>query len=124
MTARLSALSSSSHALTYVQTVRLYDVEANEQKLKFDHRAAVLACAFADNDRAFSGGLDTSVKECVIIPSFEFLLSGVFNRLDLNTEKANHLGQHSDSISSMNYSRDLSEEIHSLYRSGLSYHTL
>ena len=47
------------------QTVRLYDIDANEQKTKFDHRAAILACAFADNERAFSGGLDTSVRECV-----------------------------------------------------------
>jgi cell cycle arrest protein BUB3 len=33
-------------------------------KAKFDHRAAVLACAFsADASRAYSGGLDTSVRE-------------------------------------------------------------
>ncbi|CAL1698912.1 unnamed protein product [Somion occarium] len=71
-------------------TVRLYDVDANEQKSKFDHRAAVLTCCFADANRAFSGGLDTSVRE-----------------LDLTTEKVTHLGQHSDSISASNYSKDL-----------------
>ena len=30
-------------------------------------------------------------------------------RLDLGTEKINNLGQHSDSISSMNYSKESSE---------------
>jgi len=75
-------------------TVRLYDVEANEQKAKFDHRAAVLTCAFATPDRAYSGGLDTSVRE-----------------LDLSTEKISHLGQHSDTISSINYSKDMNAVI-------------
>ncbi|EKM57701.1 uncharacterized protein PHACADRAFT_170913 [Phanerochaete carnosa HHB-10118-sp] len=75
-------------------TVRLYDVETNEQKTKFDHRAAILACAFADGERAFSGGLDTSVRE-----------------LEFNTEKINNLGQHSDTISSMNWSKDFSSLI-------------
>ncbi|KAI0728531.1 WD40 repeat-like protein [Fomitopsis betulina] len=70
-------------------TVRFYDIAANEQKAKFDHRAAVLACCFSDDTHAFSGGLDTSVRQ-----------------FDLPTEKITHLGQHSDSISSMNFSRD------------------
>ena len=34
-------------------------------------------------------------------------------RLDLNTEKINHLGQHSNAISAMNYSKDLSAPISS-----------
>ena len=53
------------HTLMYVtlQTVRFYDVAANEQKAKFDHRAAVLACCFSDANHAYSGGLDTSVRE-------------------------------------------------------------
>ncbi|OCH94014.1 WD40 repeat-like protein [Obba rivulosa] len=70
-------------------TVRFYDVAANEQKSKFDHRAAVLACCFSDATHAYSGGLDTSVRE-----------------LDLENEKITHVGSHSDSISCMNYSRD------------------
>ncbi|KAH9836158.1 WD40 repeat-like protein [Rhodofomes roseus] len=82
---------SPSHLLvsSWDTTVRFYDIAANEQKAKFDHRAAVLACCFSDDSHAYSGGLDTSVRE-----------------FDLNTEKINHLGQHSDSISSMNFSRD------------------
>lgn len=58
-----------SFELTYLgdaQTVRFYDVATNEQKTKFDHRAAVLACCFSDGSHAYSGGLDTSVRECVV----------------------------------------------------------
>ena len=47
------------------QTVRFYDVAANEQKAKFDHRAAVLSCLFGDSTHAYSGCLDTGVRECV-----------------------------------------------------------
>jgi len=52
-----------------VQTVRFYHisesgVRESEIKAKFDHGVAVLACAFsADASRAYSGDLDTSVKE-------------------------------------------------------------
>jgi hypothetical protein len=44
------------------QTVRLYDVNANEQKAKFDQRAAVLSCCFQDASHGFSGGLDTYIR--------------------------------------------------------------
>jgi len=70
-------------------TVRFYDVAANEQKAKFDHRASVLTTCFSDGSHAYSGGLDASVRE-----------------LNLETEKIQHVGQHTDSISSMNYSPD------------------
>ncbi|KAH8106564.1 hypothetical protein DFH11DRAFT_1549892 [Phellopilus nigrolimitatus] len=61
------------------KTVRFYDVAANEQKCKFDHRAPVPDCCFSpDGRRAFSGELDTSVRE-----------------FDLETETFRHLGQHS-----------------------------
>jgi len=51
--------------------VRFYEIDDSggqktEAKAKFDHRAAVLACSFsADATHAFSGGLDTVVKEYV-----------------------------------------------------------
>jgi hypothetical protein len=51
--------------------VRFYEIDdggghKTEAKAKFDHRAAVLACSFsADATHAFSGGLDTVVKEYV-----------------------------------------------------------
>ncbi|KAG6819976.1 hypothetical protein H0H93_006879 [Arthromyces matolae] len=72
-------------------TVILYDVgeKQAEVKAKFDHRAPVLSCCFSDASHAFSGGLDTSVRE-----------------LDLGTESMRILGAHNDSISSMAYVRD------------------
>ncbi|KAF9234727.1 WD40 repeat-like protein [Melanogaster broomeanus] len=70
-------------------TVRFYDVATNEQKAKFDHRAAVLACTFGDATHAYSGGLDTGVRE-----------------LDLSSEKVTYLGQHGNAVSAMNYARE------------------
>jgi cell cycle arrest protein BUB3 len=96
--------------------VRLYEIDdcgghKTEAKAKFDHRAAVLACSFsADGTHAFSGGLDTVVKEyvdeffTVHIPSSCYLF-----RLDLTTEKVNSLGLHDDSISSMTFVRSTSK---------------
>jgi hypothetical protein len=49
------------------KTVRFYDVKANEQKSKYDHRAAVLACCFSDSNHAFSGGLDTALRSYVVM---------------------------------------------------------
>ena len=64
----------------HVKTVRFYDVAANEQKSKFDHRAAVLAVAFSDESHAYSGGLDTSVRQCVyILSSPAYILLTVFD---------------------------------------------
>ncbi|KAF5335484.1 hypothetical protein D9611_012198 [Ephemerocybe angulata] len=75
-------------------TVRYYDTgsasHAPEQKAKFDHRAAVLACAFnGTGDKAYSGGLDTGVRE-----------------LDLAGERMTHLGTHADSVSAMTWSKN------------------
>ncbi|KAG6334697.1 hypothetical protein ID866_4396, partial [Astraeus odoratus] len=74
------------------QTVRFYDVSTNEQKAKFDHRAAVLACTFGNATQAFTGGLDNGVRE--------------YATLDLSTERVSYMGQHGNSVSAMNYSRD------------------
>ncbi|KAH6908471.1 WD40 repeat-containing protein [Coprinopsis sp. MPI-PUGE-AT-0042] len=83
-------------------TVRLYDIgdvpynsggRPSEMRAKFDHRAAVLTCAWgegASTGKGYSGGLDTSVRE-----------------LDLNNEKITHLGKHDDSVSSMAWGKDL-----------------
>ena len=51
--------------LTRGQSLRLYDVASNVQKAKFEHRAAVMDCAFSDGGHAFSGGLDMWVRGCV-----------------------------------------------------------
>ncbi len=95
----------------FFQTVRLYDVVTNEQKVKFDHRAAVLACCFGENEHVYSGGLDTSVRQYVTFVVILSTYRTLSCRLELNTEKINNLGQHSDSISSMNYSRESSRII-------------
>jgi hypothetical protein len=55
--------SSLSPSTIVIQTVRLYDIAANEEKTKFDHRAAVLSTAFSDASHAYSGGLDASLRE-------------------------------------------------------------
>ncbi|KAG2008923.1 WD40 repeat-containing protein [Coprinopsis cinerea AmutBmut pab1-1] len=82
-------------------TVRLYDIgdvpytnggRPSEQRVKFDHRAPVLACAWGEGGstgKAYSGGLDTGVRE-----------------LDLEKESMTHLGTHGDSISSMVWSKE------------------
>ncbi|KAN0136648.1 mitotic checkpoint protein BUB3.1 [Lactarius tabidus] len=72
-------------------TVRLYDIKANEEKTKFDHRAAVLSSVFSDVSHAYSGGLDASLRE-----------------LELESEKIHALGQHDDAISSVRYSSETS----------------
>uniref|UniRef100_A0A8C4QWX4 BUB3 mitotic checkpoint protein n=1 Tax=Eptatretus burgeri TaxID=7764 RepID=A0A8C4QWX4_EPTBU len=43
-------------------TVRLYDVPANVQRLKYQHSGPVLDCTFQDSTRSWSGGLDNTVK--------------------------------------------------------------
>ncbi|KAK7014492.1 mitotic spindle checkpoint protein Bub3 [Paramarasmius palmivorus] len=73
-------------------TVRLYeaiDENSSQQKCKFDHRAAVLACCFEDGSHGFSGGLDTAVRY-----------------LDFENETVNVLGSHSDAVSSMAYTSE------------------
>lgn len=81
---------------------------ANEQKAKFDHRAAVLACCFGNAEHAYSGGLDAAVREYVAHDTLANLSLTLSCRLELSTEKINNLGQHSDSISSMNFSKESS----------------
>ncbi|TFK18219.1 WD40 repeat-like protein [Coprinopsis marcescibilis] len=82
-------------------TVRLYDIgdvpcntggKPSEMRAKFDHRAAVLACAWGEGPsagKAYSGGLDTGVRE-----------------LDLEKEQIAHLGTHDDSISAMVWAKE------------------
>jgi hypothetical protein len=111
----------------------------SEQKAKFDHRAPVLACTFnEDGSRGYTGGLDNGVRECVLSrfparssvrSSSRLLFLLVFHSstpkrtdqrildgygLDLNTERITHLGTHSDSISSMAWSKASSTSLLSL----------
>ncbi|KAK7486231.1 hypothetical protein BaRGS_00022554, partial [Batillaria attramentaria] len=43
-------------------SVRLYDIIANNMRLKYSHSAAVLDCCFQDAVHAYSGGLDKVLK--------------------------------------------------------------
>jgi hypothetical protein len=67
--------------------VRFYEIDdgggqKTEARAKFDHRAAVLACSFsADAAHAFSGGLDTVVKEYVSF-RVHYLLIFILTRTD------------------------------------------
>ena len=85
-------------------------MKANEQKSKYDHRAAVLACVFSDSTHAFSGGLDTVVRAYVLRLSFSpracVMLLCLYSSLDLETETISPVGEHKDAISAMNFSRD------------------
>lgn len=100
-----------SHMLTiFSQTVRFYQVgergvKESEVKAKFDHRAPVLACCFSDATHAYSGGLDTSVKEYFFFSYPVCVLLTPCLRLDLATERMTNLGTHNDSVSSMSFSR-------------------
>jgi cell cycle arrest protein BUB3 len=44
------------------QGVRLYDVQNNSMRLKYNHANAVLDCCFQDGVHSFSGGLDKTLK--------------------------------------------------------------
>ncbi|KAL5483169.1 BUB3 [Sanghuangporus weigelae] len=82
-------------ASSWDTTVRFYDITVNEQRCKFDHRAAVLDCCFSsDGKHGFSGGLDTSVRE-----------------FDLETESFRHLGQHDSAVSRLVYAKPLNQVI-------------
>lgn len=53
-------------SLTFTQSLRLYDTQANQQRAKFDHKAAVLGACFSPSPNTiFSGGLDTWLRMCV-----------------------------------------------------------
>jgi WD40 repeat protein len=49
--------------LKFTQSLRLYDTQANQQRAKFDHKAAVLGACFSPSpNTVFSGGLDTWLR--------------------------------------------------------------
>ncbi|XP_077481313.1 mitotic checkpoint protein BUB3 [Stigmatopora argus] len=58
-------------------TVRFYDVAANTMRVKYQHTAPVLDCAFYDPTHAWSGDLDNYLK-----------------MLDLNTDQDTIVGKH------------------------------
>ena len=48
--------------LFFQQSVRLYDVQNNNMRLKYNHANAVLNCCFQDGVHSYSGGLDSTLK--------------------------------------------------------------
>ena len=48
--------------LFFQQSVRLYDVQNNNMRLKYNHANAVLDCCFQDGVHSYSGGLDSTLK--------------------------------------------------------------
>ncbi|RKP08163.1 WD40-repeat-containing domain protein [Thamnocephalis sphaerospora] len=74
-------------ASSWDRHVRLYDVVANQQLARFEHRAPVLDCCFGEDQRhAFSGGLDRRVRI-----------------LDLTTKDERELGKQDDAVRSVVY---------------------
>jgi cell cycle arrest protein BUB3 len=68
----------------------------------------VLAACFSDDSHGYSGCLDASVRQYVHIWFRSIRSPSCLLRLNFETEKIQYVGQHNDSISSMNYSSELS----------------
>ncbi|KAL2077894.1 hypothetical protein ACEWY4_025579 [Coilia grayii] len=67
-------------------SVRLYDVGSNSVRMKYQHLAPVLDCAFYDPTHAWSGGLDAQLK-----------------MHDLNTDQDSIVGTHDATIRCVEY---------------------
>ena len=57
--------------LFFQQSVRLYDVQNNNMRLKYNHANAVLDCCFQDGVHSYSGGLDSTLKVWVDFTLYE-----------------------------------------------------
>ncbi len=64
----------------------MYDVEANKLKQTYNHPLAVLDCCLTDSGRAFSGGLDTTLKT-----------------FDFNHQRETVIGKHEKAIRCVHY---------------------
>eukprot|EP00696_Hemimastix_kukwesjijk_P018241 gnl/Hemi2/7076_TR2420_c0_g1_i1.p1 gnl/Hemi2/7076_TR2420_c0_g1~~gnl/Hemi2/7076_TR2420_c0_g1_i1.p1 ORF type:complete len:350 (+),score=68.19 gnl/Hemi2/7076_TR2420_c0_g1_i1:50-1051(+) len=69
--------------------VRLYDVQTNSIRFKYEHTAAVLDACFSDNTHCFSGGVDRTLKTC-----------------ELSTGTEEVIGSHDNAIRCVEYSRE------------------
>jgi len=67
-------------------TVRLYDVVRNEARIKYNNKASVLDCCFADPTLAYSGGIDRTLK-----------------MYELHHASENVLGEHDKAISCVKF---------------------
>lgn len=71
-------------------SVRLYDINANQLRLSYSHHGPVLDCAFEGGNYAWSGGADGMVK-----------------RYDMRHQVGMVVGQHQDTIKSVEYCSDV-----------------
>lgn len=76
-------------AASWDGSVRLYDVKANQIRVQYNHDAPVLDCAFQGNNVCWSGGTDIKVK-----------------RFDFQSQTETIVGNHTDSIRSVEYVPD------------------
>nr|XP_054766335.1 mitotic checkpoint protein BUB3-like [Lytechinus pictus] len=72
------------------ETVRLYDVQANQLRAKYKHDRPVLDCCFCDQTHVYSGGLDNMLK-----------------LYDINTSTENILGNHEDAVKCVEFCTDV-----------------
>lgn len=77
-------------ASSWDSTVRLYDVQNNTQRIKYQHGGAVLDCCFHDAVHAYSGGLDQNLK-----------------MFDFNANSEVIVGQHEAPIRCVEYAPDV-----------------
>ncbi|TPX38029.1 hypothetical protein SmJEL517_g00022 [Synchytrium microbalum] len=68
--------------------VRVYDVENNNLKCRYEHRQAVLSTCFGDDTHLYSGGLDKDLK-----------------MYDLQAQKETILGSHDEAIRIVDYNQ-------------------
>ncbi|PVD29616.1 hypothetical protein C0Q70_08871 [Pomacea canaliculata] len=71
-------------------SVRLYDVVANNMRIKYMHAAPVLDCCFQDAVHAYSGGLDKMLK-----------------MYDFNTNSEMTVGSHDEAIRCVEFAPDV-----------------
>ncbi|KAG8826384.1 hypothetical protein FRB91_002163 [Serendipita sp. 411] len=87
-------------------SIRLYDAQANQQRAKFDHKAAVLGACFSPKaDQVFSGGLDTWLR-----------------MWDIQSGEFRVLGTHSRPISSVLYSTETNTIVTGSWDSTVAIH--
>lgn len=69
--------------------MRLYHAVSNASRNVFRHPGAVLDCAFQDDSRAFSGGLDCVVRLYVPAVLLKVLAESQYQEMRLNSEALN-----------------------------------
>jgi cell cycle arrest protein BUB3 len=77
-------------AASWDNTVRLYDIKANELKVQYEHSGPVFDATFQGNNNCWSGGADAMVK-----------------MFDFQSQTESTIGQHSEPVRCVEYNQDL-----------------